>query len=136
MVGIPQFWVYTMGHMEAVAELITERDIDFLDHLTDVTCQDFEDSTGFELCFTFDININEYFMDELLIKRYYVPNLLLDDEPILKNATGCNINWKEGGRFMYRDVKKNHRSKSGRRGGQIRTVNKREWTYSFFHFFM
>ena len=38
MVGIPQFWVCAMGHMEAVADLITDRDIDFLENLTDVTC--------------------------------------------------------------------------------------------------
>ena len=38
MVGIPQFWVCAMGHMEAVAELIMERDIDCLNHLTDVHC--------------------------------------------------------------------------------------------------
>ena len=38
MVGVPQFWVFTMGHMEAVAESITERDIDCLGNLTNVTC--------------------------------------------------------------------------------------------------
>ena len=38
MVGIPQFWVCAMGHMEAVAESITWRDIDCLGHLTEVTC--------------------------------------------------------------------------------------------------
>ena len=32
--------------------------------------------------------------------------------------------------------KKKHISKSGRREGQIRTVNKRERTDSFFHFFI
>ena len=85
-----------MRHMEAVAKLIMERDIDCCKHLTGVTCPDFEDSTGFELRFTFDINTNEYFRDELLIKRYEVHNLLLDDEPILKSVTGCNIHWKEG----------------------------------------
>ena len=30
MVGIPQFWICTIGHMEAVAKLIMERDIDCL----------------------------------------------------------------------------------------------------------
>ena len=72
------------GHVEAVAELITERDIDCLKHFTDVTCRDFEGGNGFELRFTFDIKTNEYFTDALLIKRYQVPNLLLDDETILK----------------------------------------------------
>ena len=96
MVGIPQFWICAMGHIEAVAELIMGRDIDCLEHLTDIICRDFEDGTGFKLRFTFDINTNEYFTDELLIKRYDVPNLLLDDEPVFKNVTGCNKHWKEG----------------------------------------
>ena len=34
MVGILQFWVCAMGHMEAVSELITERDINCLENLT------------------------------------------------------------------------------------------------------
>ena len=38
MVGIYQFWVYAMGHIEAVADLITERYIYCLEHLTDITC--------------------------------------------------------------------------------------------------
>ena len=71
-----------------------------------------------------------------MIKIYEVRNLLLDDEPILKNVTGCDIHWKEGGSFTYRDVKKKQISKSGGRPGQIRTVNKRERNDSFFHFFM
>ena len=59
MVGILQFWVCAMGHMEAVAELITERDIDCIENLTNVTCRDFDNGTGFELHFNFDIKINE-----------------------------------------------------------------------------
>ena len=77
--------------MEAVAKLITERDINCLNHFTDVTCREFEDGTGFELCFTFDIKTKKYFTDESLIKRYEVTNLLLDNETILKNVAGCNI---------------------------------------------
>ena len=106
MVVILQFWVGALGHMEAVAELITERDIDCLEHLTNITCSDFEDGTGFKLRFTFDIKTNEYFTDELLIKRCDVRNLLLDDEPILKNVTRCNIHWKVGRSLTYSNVKK------------------------------
>ena len=69
-------------------------------------------------------------------KRYEVRNLLLDDEPILKNVTGYNIHWKEGRRLKYRDVKKKQRSKSRGRSGQIHTFNKRERTDSFLYFFM
>ena len=117
MVGIPQFWVCSMGHMESVVELITESDIDCVENISDLTCRDFEDSTGFELRFTFDIKANKYITDEILIKIYQVPNLLLDDECILNNVTGYNIHWKKGRRLTCRDVKKNHRSNISRRAG-------------------
>ena len=44
--GIPQFWACALGHVDVIAELITESDIDCLDHLTDITCTNFEDGTG------------------------------------------------------------------------------------------
>ena len=44
--GIPQFWACALGHVDVIAELITEADIDCLDHLTDITCTNFEDGTG------------------------------------------------------------------------------------------
>ena len=71
-----------------------------------------------------------------MIKRYEVPNLLLDDEPILKDVTGCNIHWEEGRSLKYRDVKNKQRSNIGRRAGQIHTVNKRDRNDSLFNFFM
>ena len=71
-----------------------------------------------------------------MIKRYEVPNLLLDDEPILKNATGYNIHWKEGIILTYRDVNKKKRYNSGRRVVQLHTFNNRDMTNSFFHLFM
>ena len=69
-----------------------------------------------------------------MINRYEVRNLLLDDELILKNETGCNIHWKEGRSLTYRDINKKQISKSNRRTGQIHTVIKRERNNSFFHF--
>ena len=68
-----------------------------------------------------------------MIKTYEVYNLLLDDKPILKNVTRCNIYWKEGRRLTYRDVKNKQISKSGRMAGNIHRVNKRDRNYSFFH---
>ena len=68
-----------------------------------------------------------------MIKRYEVTNLLLDNEPILKNVTGCNIHWEDGRILTYRGVKRNQRSKSGRMMGQIHTVNKKYRTDSIFH---
>ena len=71
-----------------------------------------------------------------MIKRYEVSNLLLDDEPILKNVTGCDIHWKEGRILKYRYVKKKQRSNRGVRVVQVHKVNKRKREDSFFHFFV
>ena len=131
--GIPQFWVCAMGHMEAVAELITEADVDCLENLTDVKCIDDEDGMGFALEFHF--KPNTYFTNTVLRKKYTIPNLLLDDEPILKNVEGDEINWKEGMCLTHREIKKKQRAKSGKNAGKIRTVVKKEKQDSFFHFF-
>jgi nucleosome assembly protein 1-like 1 len=131
--GIPQFWVCAMGHMEAVAELITEADVDCLENLTDVQCIDDEDGMGFALEFHF--KPNTYFSNTVLRKKYTIPNLLLDDEPILKNVEGDEIKWKEGMCLTHREIKKKQRAKSGKNAGKIRTIVKKEKQDSFFHFF-
>lgn len=131
--GIPQFWACAMGHVDVIAELITEADVDCLDHLTEVTCADFPDGLGFELIFHF--SPNAFFSNTTLTKRYEVPNLLTEDEPILKSVTGTEIKWKAGQSLATRDVTKKQRKKGGRGAGQIRTIKKKERTESFFHFF-
>jgi nucleosome assembly protein 1-like 1 len=133
IVGVPQFWVCAMGHMQAVAELITEGDVDCLESLVNITCEDDEDGGGFTIKFVFAPN--DYFHNDLLTKRYEIPNLLLDDEPILKNVMGCDISWKEGKCLTHKTVTKKQRSKAGKHAGQIRSVSRKEVTESFFHFF-
>ena len=130
--GIPQFWVCSMTNMESVAELITEEDVGCLDHLLDVTCTDREDGRGFTLEFHF--SPNDYFTDTVLTKTYEVPNLLLSDEPILKNVDGYDISWKADRSLTYRMVKKKQRGK-GKNVGQIRSITKKERKESFFHWF-
>jgi len=76
-----------------------------------------------------------FFTNRVLTKRYEVPNLLLDDEPILKNVKGCEIDWKPDMCLTFREIVKKQRNKSGKRAGQIRTVKKKERSESFFHFF-
>mmetsp|Transcript_21153 Transcript_21153/g.38170 ORF Transcript_21153/g.38170 Transcript_21153/m.38170 type:complete len:385 (-) Transcript_21153:1690-2844(-) len=133
IVGVPQFWVCAMGHMQAVAELITEGDVDCLESLVNITCEDDEDGGGFTIKFSFAPN--DYFQNEVLTKRYEIPNLLLDDEPILRNVMGCDILWKEGKCLTHKTVTKKQRSKAGKHAGQIRSVSRQEVTESFFHFF-
>lgn len=130
--GVPQFWICTMTQMETVGELITEEDVDCLEHLQDITCSDDEDGRGFTLRFVF--GPNEYFHDAVLTKRYEVPNLLTSDEPILKQVVGCKIQWKEDKSLTFRRVKKKQRGK-GKNAGQVRTVTKTEKKESFFQWF-
>lgn len=131
--GIPQFWACAMGHVDVIAELVTESDVDCLEHLTDVTCTDFPDGLGFELNFHFAPN--DFFSNSILSKRYEVPNLLTEDEPILKNITGTEIQWKTGQSLTYREVTKKQRKKGGKAAGQVRSITKCERSESFFHFF-
>lgn len=108
-------------------------DVDCLDHLVDLTCTDFPDGLGFELNFHF--SPNPFFTNTTLTKRYEIPNLLTEDEPIIKNVTGTTINWKPNQSLTYRTITKKQRKKGGPNAGQVRTVTKKERTESFFHFF-
>lgn len=129
--GIPEFWNVAMSNIETIDDLVTERDAECLNFLEDITCQDLPSGLGFTLNFHF--KPNPYFSNSVLSKRYDVPNLLLvDDEPILKNVTGCEIDWKDPDMcLMHRYVSKKQRNKKG----LIRQVKKKERTESFFHFF-
>ena len=129
--GVPEFWTLAMSNIETLEELITERDTEALNFLKDITCQDFENGLGFKLGFHFDPN--PFFTNNVLIKTYDVPNLyLLEDEPILKNVSGCEIDWKDAEMCLtHRVVCKKQRNKKG----EIRHVKKREKIESFFHWF-
>jgi len=130
--GIPQFWVASMTNYDEVGEALSEHDIDCLEKLENVTCVDDDDGMGFTLRFHFAPN--DYFHDTILTKQYKVPNLLLSDEPILKNVSGCKIQWKKDKSLTFHDVKKKQRGK-GKNAGQVRTVSKSEQRESFFHWF-
>jgi nucleosome assembly protein 1-like 1 len=130
--GIPQFWACAMTQMETIGELITEEDVDCLEHVQDVTKIDRDDGKGFTLRFFFAPN--DYFTNTVLEKNYEVPNMLLSDEPLLKSVTGTTIDWKPGKCLTHRTVNKKQRGK-GKHAGQLRTVSKNEQKESFFHWF-
>eukprot|EP00985_Skeletonema_marinoi_P009832 scaffold4617_cov165-Skeletonema_marinoi.AAC.2 len=131
--GIPQFWACAMGHIDLLAELITEEDVDCMEHLVDVTCDDFADGSGFELHFHF--SPNDFFTNSVLTKRYEVPNLLTEDEPMLQSVTGTDIHWKPNKSLTHKTITKKQRKKGGPNAGQVRTIQKTERAESFFHFF-
>ncbi|KAL7556793.1 hypothetical protein ACA910_005231 [Epithemia clementina (nom. ined.)] len=142
--GIPHFWVTALSNHDTIGELITEEDVDCLQHLQDIVCLDQEDGKGFTIQFKF--GPNEYFHDAVLTKTYEVPNLLFSDEPMLKQVKGCVIHWKEGNNnnnnnnnntdrcLTYRKIQKKQRGK-GKKAGQVRTITKTEKKESFFHWF-
>lgn len=130
--GIPQFWACAMTHMEAIGELITEEDVDCLEHLQDIQCEDDEDGKGFTLRFYF--TENEYFTNKVLTKSYQVPNLFISDEPLIKNVEGTKIDWKSDRCLTHKKVTKKQRGK-GRHAGQVRTIVQQEEKESFFNWF-
>jgi nucleosome assembly protein 1-like 1 len=130
--GIPQFWVIAMGHEPTIASIFEPEDIDCLEYIEDIKCFDDTDGKGFTLKFFF--KENPFFENLELTKKYEVPNLLLGDEPVLKNVKGCVIQWKPNQCLTYKSVEKKQRGK-GKKAGQIRTITYNERQESFFHWF-
>eukprot|EP00522_Entomoneis_paludosa_P003328 CAMPEP_0172471326 /NCGR_PEP_ID=MMETSP1065-20121228/67760_1 /TAXON_ID=265537 /ORGANISM="Amphiprora paludosa, Strain CCMP125" /LENGTH=361 /DNA_ID=CAMNT_0013229421 /DNA_START=963 /DNA_END=2048 /DNA_ORIENTATION=- len=132
--GIPHFWVTCISNHETAGEIVTEQDVDCLESLQDVICEDDPDGKGFTLSFVF--GPNDYFHDKVLTKRYEVPNLLLSDEPLIKSVEGSAIQWKDEEEhcLTHRQIQKKQRGK-GKKAGQVRTVTKTEKKESFFHWF-
>eukprot|EP00536_Pseudo-nitzschia_multiseries_P002575 jgi/Psemu1/294871/fgenesh1_pm.34_\ len=130
--GIPMFWTCVIQQMPVTQGIVSENDIECLCHLEDIKCFNYENGEGFRLEFHFAPN--DYFENSVLTKSYDVPNLLLADEPILKNVEGCEIEWKPNNCLTHTDVTKQQRG-TGKNAGQVRTVTKKVACDSFFNFF-
>lgn len=130
--GIPQFWACAIHQMPVTQGLVEESDLECLAGIKDIRCVGHENGEGFKLEFEFGPNV--FFENEVLTKTYDVPNLLLADEPILKNVEGCEIRWKEGKCLTEKKITKTQRG-TGKNAGQTRTVTKTVRQESFFHFF-
>jgi len=134
--GIPQFWIQVMSHQEDVAATISEQDVDCLAFLRNIECIDDEDGKGFTLKFQFAPN--PFFENDVLTKRYQVPNLLSsgnNSEPILQNVQGTNITWKHADLCLTHQTTTKKQKGKGQHAGQLRTVLKQERVESFFHWF-
>ena len=133
-IGIPRFWACAIHQMPVTEGLVSETDIECLGSLKDIRCVGHDNGEGFKL--EFEFRPNDYFENTVLTKSYDVPNLLLADEPILKNVEGCEIRWKTGRCLTHKEIKKQQRGK-GKNAGQVRTIVTKTTTKleSFFHFF-
>eukprot|EP00531_Pseudo-nitzschia_arenysensis_P019465 CAMPEP_0116127680 /NCGR_PEP_ID=MMETSP0329-20121206/6965_1 /TAXON_ID=697910 /ORGANISM="Pseudo-nitzschia arenysensis, Strain B593" /LENGTH=330 /DNA_ID=CAMNT_0003621787 /DNA_START=30 /DNA_END=1019 /DNA_ORIENTATION=- len=130
--GIPQFWACAIHQMPVTQGLVEESDLECLAGIKDIRCVGHENGEGFKL--EFEFGPNDFFENEILTKSYDVPNLLLADEPILKNVEGCEIRWKKGKCLTEKKTTKIQRG-TGKNAGQTRTVTKTVRQESFFHFF-
>jgi nucleosome assembly protein 1-like 1 len=130
--GIPLFWACAIQQMPVTNGLVSETDLECLSSLKDIRCVSFENGEGFKL--EFEFGPNDFFENEILTKTYDVPNLLLADEPILKNVEGCEIVWKPGKSLTHKEITKQQRG-TGKNAGQTRTITKKVRQESFFHFF-
>ena len=130
--GIPQFWACAIHQMPVTQGLVEESDLECLAGIKDIRCVSHANGEGFKL--EFEFGPNDFFENEVLTKTYDVPNLLLADEPILKNVEGCEIQWKPGKCLTSKKIQKVQRG-TGKNAGQTRTVTKTVRQESFFHFF-
>lgn len=124
--GIPHFWLLAMKNNEIIAKEITEKDEDALQYLKDVKWNRLDDAKGFMLEFFFDTN--PYFNNNVLTKTYH---MISEDEHILENAIGTEIEWFPGKCLTQKILKKKPKKGSN----DTKPIIKTEECESFFHFF-
>ncbi|KAG5591262.1 hypothetical protein H5410_041776 [Solanum commersonii] len=124
--GIPHFWLLAMKNNEIIAKEITEKDEDALQYLKDVKWNRLDDAKGFKLEFFFDTN--PYFNNNVLTKTYH---MISEDEHILENAIGTEIEWFPGKCLTQKILKKKPKKGSN----DMKPIIKTEECESFFHFF-
>ncbi|KAK4730012.1 hypothetical protein R3W88_023000 [Solanum pinnatisectum] len=124
--GIPHFWLLAMKNNEIIAKEITEKDEDALQYLKDVKWNRLDDAKGFKLEFFFDTN--PYFNNNVLTKTYH---MVSEDEHILENAIGTEIEWFPSKCLTQKILKKKPKKGSN----DTKPIIKTEECESFFHFF-
>uniref|UniRef100_A0A3Q7HQ62 Nucleosome assembly protein 1 n=1 Tax=Solanum lycopersicum TaxID=4081 RepID=A0A3Q7HQ62_SOLLC len=124
--GIPHFWLLAMKNNEIIAKEITEKDEDALQYLKDIKWNRLDDANGFKLEFFFETN--PYFSNNVLTKTYH---MISEDEHILENAIGTEIEWFLGKCLTQKILKKKPKKGSN----DTKLIIKTEECESFFHFF-
>ncbi|KAG7738168.1 hypothetical protein KL930_004349 [Ogataea haglerorum] len=129
--GVPSFWLTAMENLGPIAELITDRDSEALNHLIDIRLEYF-DALGFRLVFEFEEN--DYFTNRELVKTYYYQKELgYSRDFVYDHAEGCDIKWKDNDHNLTITVEK--RKQRNKHTKQVRTIEKLTAVDSFFNFF-
>ncbi|CAJ2671833.1 unnamed protein product [Trifolium pratense] len=125
--GIPSFWLVAMKNNDILAKEITKHDEKALKFLEDIKYTKIAAPKGFKLEFFF--HKNPFFSNSVLRKTYQVVN---EDDPILENAIGTEIDWLDGKCLTAKKVMK----KKARMGSNnAKPINKTVTCESFFNFF-
>ncbi|KAM7507515.1 hypothetical protein LguiA_017968 [Lonicera macranthoides] len=124
--GVPNFWLTAMKTNEVLAEEISESDEGALQYLKDIKWSRIDGSKGFKLEFFFDSN--PYFKNTVLTKTYHMIN---EDEHILENSIGTEIEWYPGKILTEKILKK--KVKKGSKN--FKPIMRSEDCESFFNFF-
>lgn len=131
--GVPFFWLTAMQNLPPVADMITDRDLEVLKHLTNIKLEYMNDgNAGFKLIFEF--SENEFFSNTSITKYYYYQKELgYNGEFIYDFAKGDEINWFNNNVNVTLEIE--IRKQRNKHTKQIRTIEKSTPTYSFFNFF-
>ncbi|VDO31332.1 nucleosome assembly protein 1, putative [Brugia malayi] len=133
--GVPNFWLHLLKNVDHVCEMIHEHDEPVLQHLIDITCDVQANPDSYTLTFHFEPN--EYFTQTEL-KKFYTLQVAPDEDdifdydgPVIINAKGTEIDWKEGKNVTKKIIKK--KQKKGSAAGRF--ITKTVKADSFFNFF-
>lgn len=128
--GIPGFWLTAMKNMVNLADIISSRDEEALNHLIDIRYSYFE-KPGF--CLEFEFGDNDFFTNKVIKKRYiYKDELGKTGEYVYDYAEGDKIEWKDDKNLTVSVETKKQRNKNTR---QTRYVKRTVPCESFFNFF-
>lgn len=129
--GVPYFWLTAMQNLPAIADMISERDVEVLEHLINVKME-YIDKPGFKLIFEF--SKNEFFKNKELVKTYYYQKELgYTGEFVYDHAEGDEIEWADNAHNVTVTIEL--RKQRNKHTKQVRTIEKTTPTYSFFNFF-
>jgi nucleosome assembly protein 1-like 1 len=137
--GIPQFWLEALQHNEDTGQMITEKDQEALQYLTDLKVAEVEgEDESFSLEFHFAEN--PFFENTLLLKTYHLEFNPIYGDVMFDHLESSEIKWKPGKNLTVKKITQKvggGRSgrKGGKRGGKGQTQVVEVPTQSFFNFF-
>lgn len=90
---IPAFWATVFSNHPQVSSIVTERDEEALQYLTEMEVEEFEDiKSGYKVSFHF--KENPFFINDLLVKEFHISDEAADGD--LPASKSTEIKWKPG----------------------------------------